>query len=180
MTLKLVAIDGAVRYSHVWCGGRLISAGAIMAVATSGDYVHYICHSCTKKHMRAKRVEAEVSVALLSSASQSICVFDGLPSTFYSEFERPICRYDVFVVKAPVRRCAQYGPYSICFDGETFEAGVKIEDVTIPYRVIVALNQLAHEMANEHILGLWHMATSRCVVPTGAHPSMVDSDVSIY
>jgi len=180
MTLKLLAIDSAVRYAYAWCKGRLRGVGAIMAVATNGLYTHYVCHSCTKRHMRNKRVEAEVAAALLSSPSQAICIFDGLPSTFYGEFERPICRYDIFVVKAPVKQCMQYGPYSICFDGEAGNKGVKVEDVVIPYRVIVALNQLAHEMANEHILGVWHMAVSRCVIPTGAHPSMLDHDVSIY
>jgi len=180
MTLKLVAIDSAVRYTYALCRSRLRGVGAIMAVATNGQYTHYICYSCTKRHMRNKRVEAEVAVALLSSPSQSVCVFDGLPATFYSEFDRPICKYDVFVVKAPLKECRQVGPYSVCFDGEANERGIKVEGVVIPYRTIVALNALAHEMSNEHILGVWSMAISRCILPAGVHPSMFGSDYSIY
>jgi len=179
MTLNIVAIDGAVRYSYALCRDRLAGIGAIIAVGTNGQSVHHICR-CTKKYMRVKRVEVEVAVALLSSPLQSICIFDGLPSTFYNEFNGPICRHDVFVVKAPVRQCTQIGPYSVCYDGEMSEKGVKVEDVVIPYRVIITLNELAHNMANEHILGVWHMATSRCIMPAGVHPAMFDSDVSIY
>jgi len=181
MTLNIVAIDGAVRYTYALCKNRQVGIGAILAIGTNGQYVHYVCHSCTKKHMRAKRVEAEVAVALLSNPLQSLCIFDGLPSAFYFEFDRPICKYDVFVVKAPVRQCVQYGAYSICSEGaELNEKGINIEGVTIPYRVVVILNELAHNMANEHILGVWDIATSRCVLPAGVHPAMFGSDVSIY
>jgi len=181
MTFNIIAIDSAVRYAYAWCRGRRTSVGAILAFAVGSrtESVHYVCRSCTKRHMRAKRVEAEVAVALLSKP-RSVCIFDGMPSSFYNEFEAPICDYDIFVVKAPVKGCTQVGVYSICYEGAMSERGVKIEDVTIPYRLIITLNAFAHNMANEHMIGLWHMATSGCILPAGAHPAMFDSDVSIY
>jgi len=181
MTLNIIAIDSAVRYAYAWCRGRRTSVGAILAfaVGTRMESIHYVCHGCTKRHMRSKRIEAEVAVALLSK-QRSACIFDGMPSSFYNEFEPPICDYDIFVVKAPIRGCAQIGAYSICYDGEVTERGIKIEDVVVPYRLITTLNELAHNVANDYMIGLWQMATSGCVLPTGVHPAMFENDLSIY
>jgi len=106
-------------------------------------------------------------------------VFDGLPNTFYSEFEMPICYADIFVVKAPVRGCIRYGVYSICYDGDVKDGAILVDGATIPIRKIIVLNALAHSLANRYADGIWRNETYGCLSAAGTHPHY-DEYTSLY
>lgn len=177
--MRLVAIDSAVRYNYFLCRGKETSIGVIVAVgAPLGKPISEVCRKCTKQYIRKKRVELELRAAL-SSPPRSICIFDGLPQSFYAEFEPPICYRDVFVVKAPVRGCIRYGVYSICHDGDVKGNAIVVDGVHITFEKIVALNALAHTLANKYANGIWYNETYGCLSAVGTHPHY-DEYTSLY
>jgi len=173
----IVAIDSAVRFDYLLCGGRPESRAAILAVSTNLRMLPFTCNNCSEEYLTRKRVEYELAVALQSH--DNVCVFDGLANSFYRHLEElgltpPICRADIFLIKRPkkIEGCRNFGVYTICYDGEINEKGVLVDGEVISFNEIVALNALAHSIANRKIEGLWKRVTHGCIKATGTHPSL--------
>jgi len=176
--MRVIAIDSAVRFNYFLCRGAETSIGVVVAVNTSQRPIYEVCKKCTKQYIRKKRVELEIRAALLSRP-KSVCIFDGLPSTFYAEFDAPICYKDVFLVKAPIRGCARYGIYSICYDGDIKDGAILVDGTAITFEKIVTLNAFAHTLANRFADGIWLNETFGCLSAIGTHPRY-DENVNLY